>query len=94
MYFEDCPNWRTADERLMDLAEEFALDLRRTDVSLASPVDARFRGSPTILIEGRDPFPGGSPVSGVSCRIYRTPDGPAGSPTTDQLRTALRQAHP
>ncbi len=29
---------------------------------------------------------------GLSCRMYSTPDGPAGSPTIDQLREKLSQA--
>ena len=50
---------------------------------------ARFRGSPTILVNGRDPFAGGDQTFGLSCRLYQTPHGPAGSPTIDQLRGAL-----
>lgn len=50
----------------------------------------RFVGSPTLLLDGRDPFEeeatGGY---GLSCRIYRTPEGPAGSPTKEQLREVL-----
>ena len=34
---------------------------------------------------------GGEPV-GLACRVYRTPDGLAGSPTTEQLRAALHAA--
>lgn len=49
-----------------------------------------FNGSPTILIDGRDPFaePGATPS--LSCRIYRTSHGPAGAPGLDQLRKALQ----
>jgi len=52
----------------------------------------RFLSSPTILIEGRDPFGDADEGSGLLCRVYMTPDGLAGSPTLDQLRTALREA--
>lgn len=48
-----------------------------------------FRGSPTILVDGRDPFASGDEPVGLSCRVYATPDGPAGAPTTDQLREVL-----
>lgn len=44
-----------------------------------------FRGSPTILIDGVDPFAVGDEPIGLSCRIYRTFDGYAGSPTTAQI---------
>jgi hypothetical protein len=49
----------------------------------------RFAGSPTILLNGTDPFDEPSGEYGLACRVYRTPEGPAGSPTTDQLRDAL-----
>ena len=50
----------------------------------------RFVGSPTLLLDGQDPFAEGTEGSfGLSCRIYRTPEGPAGSPTTEQLREVL-----
>ncbi|MEV6120207.1 hypothetical protein AB0M23_06725 [Streptomyces sp. NPDC052077] len=51
-----------------------------------------FAGSPTILIDGRDPFAEPGTTPSLSCRIYRTPQGPAGAPGPDQLRRALREA--
>lgn len=48
-----------------------------------------FRGSPTILIDGVDPFAAGDEPIGLSCRIYRTPDGYAGSPTLEQIAAVL-----
>ncbi len=90
LYFEDCPNWQTVDRRLRELATERGFELQHRLV--ATPEEARaagFRGSPTILVDGRDPFAGGEEPFGLSCRMYRTPEGPAGSPTVDQLRTAL-----
>ena len=53
-----------------------------------------FLGSPTILIDGHDPFatPGATP--GLSCRVYATDAGMTGSPTVVQLREALAAAKP
>lgn len=49
-----------------------------------------FRGSPTVLLDGRDPFAGDAPRSfEISCRVYRTPDGLAGAPSVQQLVEAL-----
>ena len=48
-----------------------------------------FRGSPSVLIDGTDPFSDPDAPVGLSCRVYSTPDGLAGSPTLEQLRTAL-----
>jgi hypothetical protein len=47
-----------------------------------------FRGSPTILFAGVDPFAEGDPAIGLPCRIYRTPDGFAGSPRLEQIAGA------
>lgn len=49
----------------------------------------RFCGSPIIYANGHDLFADPSAPVGLSCRVYETPDGPAGSPTLKQLRHAL-----
>jgi hypothetical protein len=57
-----------------------------------TPEDAdrlEFAGSPTILVDGVDPFAQKGATVGLTCRVYRTPDGLAGSPTADQLRAVL-----
>jgi hypothetical protein len=90
LYFEDCPNARIVDDRLTVLESELGFRLSRREVT--TPEDAErlgFRGSPTILVDGVDPFIGGPEPIGLSCRIYETPDGPAGRPTDEQLREAL-----
>ncbi len=51
---------------------------------------AQFRGSPTVLVNGRDPFLDHERPVGLSCRVYRTPDGLSGSPTVEQLVEALQ----
>ena len=91
-YFDGCPSWKPVDEHLRLLAGEvgFALELRR--VTDADAESIGFRGSPTILVDGRDPFGGDHRPGGLSCRIYQTPDGPAGSPTLRQLRDVLGAA--
>ena len=51
-----------------------------------------FRGSPTILLDGRDPFAAtGDPV-GLSCRVYRNEEGLEGAPSLARLRAALLKA--
>ncbi|MEE9414439.1 MAG: thioredoxin family protein [Acidimicrobiales bacterium] len=92
LYFDDCPNWVEASDHLDLLASEFAgIEITRHVVD--TPVEAertRFHGSPSILIDGEDPFAApGAPV-GLSCRIYQTSEGPAGSPTLGQLRDAIQ----
>lgn len=90
LYFDDCPNWREADELLERVAGEVGFELTRRLVDTPEQAEALgFRGSPSILVDGVDVFASGDEPVGLSCRIYQTPDGPAGSPTLDQLRAAL-----
>ncbi|MBW3662779.1 MAG: thioredoxin family protein [Actinobacteria bacterium] len=90
LYFDGCPSWMTADERLRVLADELGFEI--TYVEVDSPEDAErlaFRGSPTVLVDGTDAFAQGDEPFGLSCRIYQTPDGPSGAPTLEQLREVL-----
>ena len=95
LFFDDCPNWQAANTRFMALADEFpdATVTHHLVDTLDEAERVGFRGSPTILVNGVDPFATESdPVGGLSCRVYQTPDGPAGSPTLDQLRVVLSVA--
>lgn len=90
LYFDGCPNWRQADERLTELQAELGFTLEHGTVD--TPEEAArlgFAGSPTVLIDGTDPFATGDEPSGLACRVYDTPDGPQGSPTLMQLREVL-----
>jgi hypothetical protein len=50
----------------------------------------RFPGSPTFRVDKRDLFPASEREDWwLGCRVYATPEGLKGSPTTDMLREAL-----
>lgn len=90
LYFDGCPSWQIADQRLRELEGEFGFTVTREIVDTPEAAERRrFRGSPTILVDGEDVFASGDEPVGLSCRIYQTPDGPAGAPTEAQLRAAL-----
>lgn len=92
LYFDDCPNWRVAHERLAEVLADQPDPAVVEMVAVTSPEEAedhRFRGSPSILVDGREVFASGDEPVGLSCRMYQTPDGLAGSPTVDQLRAAV-----
>ena len=95
LYFEDCPNWKLADQRLTAIAAERD-DITMTRHLVDTPAEAertRFHGSPSILVDGVDVFAEpGSEVVGLSCRRYLTPDGYQGAPTLKQLRAVLADA--
>jgi hypothetical protein len=87
---DGCPSWQTTDRRLRELADELGFDVAYRKVeSPEAAEELSFRGSPTVLVDERDPFAQGDEPAALWCRIYQTPDGPAGSPTTDQLREVL-----
>ena len=90
LYFEGCPHWQTAFDRLATLLRELGFELRHRCVS--TPAEAErlgFTGSPTIKVDGVDPFAASTMRVGFACRFYHTPEGPAGVPTTQQLREAI-----
>jgi hypothetical protein len=92
LYFDDCPNWHTAHERLGDVVGDLVDAPVVEMVAVTSPAHAQelgFRGSPTILVDGQDVFAKGDEPVGMSCRVYQTPDGPKGSPTVEQLRAVI-----
>jgi hypothetical protein len=93
LHFEGCPNTAVAVEHVR------AAVAGRDGITVVSrlvrdPEDAEregMRGSPTILIDGVDPF---ADEAGVvwACRRYPTADGPAGAPTIDAIRDAMSRA--
>ena len=93
LYSEDCPNWRTADERLREALaragrDDVAVEHRQVNTTEQAEA-AGFRGSPTVLIDGRDPFADPDAPAGLSCRVFRTEAGLAGAPTVEQLLAVL-----
>lgn len=92
-YFDGCPNWQTTDTHLRLLSEEHQIEVDRVLIeSIGRAEETQFRGSPTVLIEGVDPFAEEEAPVGLACRIYQTDHGPAGSPTLRQLQEAIVSA--
>ena len=93
LYFDGCPNWTVAEEALRSalvMVGRGDETIRR--VLVETPEEAErlgFIGSPTILVDGHDPFATGSEPPALACRVFTTPDGRAGSPTVEQLVEVL-----
>ena len=91
----DCPNGPILKDRLtvvlndwpgISVSHEFV-----TNMDHASRWG--MHGSPTLLIDGVDPFAMPGQLPGMSCRLYRHEDGQlAGAPSVSQLRQAVEQA--
>lgn len=94
LHIDECPSWKSAET----LTREALATLGRTDVLvttrlLTTPEEAAqtpFAGSPTITINGADVFPSDGRTSDLACRVYATPHGLKGTPTTEQITAALR----
>jgi hypothetical protein len=92
LYFEGCPHWTVMEERLRAALGMTGNSQPIEHVLVESTEEAvalRFAGSPSLLIEGQDPFPSSSSEVGLSCRVYSTPGGPQGAPTVEQLVRAI-----
>lgn len=91
-YFDGCPGWEVARARLVEAAARLGVELE-VELCRVETIEAAqrlgFTGSPTIRIGGRDPFAQPGAVPALACRLYMTPEGLAGSPTTEQLVAVL-----
>ncbi len=94
LYIADCPNRRLA-RRHLDIAlarTEIAAAIREYEVTSSEEATRLgMRGSPTILIDGRDPFTHGAAATAVSCRLYRTKAGLSGAPAVDEIVAVLHR---
>lgn len=93
----DCPNGPVLDQRLAEvLADRPDISVtRRVITDERTAAEAGMHGSPTILIDGSDPFADPDTPSGISCRIYRDNDGGIiGAPSAAALRQAIGLAEP
>jgi hypothetical protein len=91
----DCPNAAVLVERLAAVLADCpdAVILRRRVGDEREAAETGMAGSPTLLINGTDPFavPGQAP--GLFCRLYRDAAGRlAGAPSAEDLRLAVEQA--
>jgi hypothetical protein len=89
----DCPHAEPVLQLVLDALAELGLDEVRPRVTVVGSAcsacsDRRFAGSPTVLIDGTDPF-ASPPVSGLACRVY---PGPSGLPSPSAVRAALTAA--
>ena len=92
-YFDGCPGWTTARNRIELAAKALEAEAAVTFMKVESDEEAErigFRGSPSILVEGNDLFPTEASTIGMSCRIYMVDGKAEGAPSVDQLVVALR----
>src|SRR5919112_5495637 len=94
LYFEDCPSYDLALERLREVMDEEGIPGEVEVVKVETEEQARelrFVGSPTIRVDDQDiDLPTESRYA-LTCRVYRLEDGRISPlPAKDMIRRALR----
>lgn len=97
LYFTGCPNYAPLPAHIAGLLGSVGIAAEvqsRLVESDQAAQDARFLGSPSVRIEGRDVEPGAEARSdyGLKCRLYRTDDGISGRPADHWILAAARGA--
>jgi hypothetical protein len=90
-----CPSAVVLDDRLATVLHGRAGVSVSHEVIFNGDEAARWgmQGSPTLLIDGADPFPEPGQRPGISCRLYRDEDGRlSGAPSIGQLQQVIEQA--
>lgn len=94
LHVVDCPSWLAVSDRLQVALRANGLEKvvieHRLLRSAEDAAQVLFGGSPTILVDGEDLFPGAARTTELACRVYQTPAGLAGLPTTEQLTNEIR----
>lgn len=87
----ECPNAPLAVERVTAALAGRAAAVELVEVlDQAQATELGMTGSPTVLLDGVDPFAPAGAVPSISCRLYREADGAvSGAPSVAALRAAL-----
>src|SRR5215469_15590132 len=91
----DCPNATAFEERLaVALVDHPNVTLTRREIAdEPTAAEAGMHGSPTLLINGTDPFAVPGQAASLSCRIYRDDAGRAGpAPSVEALQREIAAA--
>ncbi len=90
-----CPNAAAFEERLAAAlgGHPGAVVRRREVANEREAAQAGMHGSPTLLIDGVDPFAGPDEAPSLSCRLFRDAAGGVGrAPSVEAIRQALAEA--
>jgi predicted DsbA family dithiol-disulfide isomerase len=90
----DCPNGPVVIERLAQaLAGRAGVQVTTRVIDTARQAEQwGMHGSPTVLVDGRDPFAAPGTLASLSCRLYQDEGGQVqGAPSLARLRQALDQ---
>ena len=93
LYYEDCPSYDLALERLREVMAEEGIPGEVEVVKVETEEQARelrFVGSPTIRVDGQDIDPPSDSRYALTCRAYRLADDRISPlPSKDMIRRAV-----
>lgn len=95
LYFDGCPGYEALLPKVRELLAsegvEGEIELRSVE-SLEAAEEARFLGSPTVRVDGKDIDPGAGDRSdyGLKCRLYRSGEETSGLPPEEWIVEAIR----
>ena len=96
VYHASCPHRRRTRKRLRHAIRYAGIEQPIIEELCVTTSDeaiaARMGGSPTILIDGRDPFARLGDGPSLDCRLFDTESGLDGAPSVLQLIDAIRAA--
>ncbi|GII58580.1 hypothetical protein Pth03_69690 [Planotetraspora thailandica] len=89
----DCPSLPLVQERLAEaLSGQSRIHITHQVVTDHGQAEALgMNGSPTILVNGVDPFAEPGQTPGLACRLYRQDSKLSGAPSVAELRAALAE---
>jgi hypothetical protein len=94
LYYEDCPSYDLALERLREVMAEEDIPGDVEVIKIETEDQARklrFVGSPTIRVDGQDIDPPSDSRYALTCRAYRLADDRISPlPSKDMIRRAFR----
>jgi hypothetical protein len=96
LYFDGCPNYKPALERVRQVLAEEGLSADVFEVNVSEPSIAQrigFLGSPSIRVNGLDVEPEARRESAyvMMCRTYAVNGRREGLPSHEMLRQAMRE---
>ncbi|MFM1950344.1 MAG: hypothetical protein RL418_31 [Actinomycetota bacterium] len=92
LLWDGCPSQPEARELARDFAQAVGLEITETRITdFEQAQKYRFIGSPTFRVNGVDLVPDENPSFGLTCRVYRRPEGKISPlPSIQQLKEGLR----
>ena len=92
LHVAHCPHLDVARAHVQEAVNTTGVRATVQEVEITTPDEAKrlgMHGSPTVLLEGRDPFATDADSGSLSCRLYAVDGALAGAPSVPQLVEAL-----